>query len=514
MYSTEKLSPLELHLDEHNPRFKVNLNPTQDDIRFYLLTHEDTLTLATRMQSMDTLLPGERIIIYKDNGKNIVLEGNRRACCYQLFLNRTLIPENFSDNFPTASSSFLNELHTIDVDVVENRDDAMSYLTARHIIGVKAWSTVSKWRISYEYYIAGKTIEKIAEQLLLKPAIIKSNICKYKALLRSISNPDWSPEERQKLSPLNIKPDKLIRFLTMRESTTNLGLSYSESYDLVSTFLTKEEVDTLLYILGKMAFIDQTLNTRSTYNDVLPSIQSLLDNHKEKETVPGNITISTPTISESKSFTPESKEVDNHSSVEDNVDLDNTGILQIAASSDPSEKQSESLPLQVISSGSRRNLPYFFQGLKYDHLDPNDVDTHGVCRICVEISTFSRKKMVNDFPLCAVFLTRALIEQSIIYYSKKHMVQAQSKYIWSYIAQNGKTPELSRIIESFKKNLDNYITDTAMKQYFNNLFSNYNQNINPLNWVIHRPAEFQLPVDTLCSLPSNGLLALINFFIA
>lgn len=60
------------------------------------------------------------------------------------------------------------------------------------------------------------------------------------------------------------------------------------------------------------------------------------------------------------------------------------------------------------------NTPYFFQGLQYTHLDPNDADTHGVVAVCKELEAFSQKKLVASYPIAATFLMRSLIEQSIV----------------------------------------------------------------------------------------------------
>lgn len=46
MFTTKVLSPLDLHLDESNPRFRITVNPSQEDIREYMLTHENVLRLA------------------------------------------------------------------------------------------------------------------------------------------------------------------------------------------------------------------------------------------------------------------------------------------------------------------------------------------------------------------------------------------------------------------------------------------------------------------------------------
>lgn len=107
---------------------------------------------------------------------------------------------------------------------------------------------------------------------------------------------------------------------------------------------------------------------------------------------------------------------------------------------------------------------------------------------------------------------RAIIEQSIIYYSKKHKIQGSDQLIWSRIEKD--SGKLSRIIANYIKNLPNYITDTNIQQYFNKLFKEYGDNIDPLNWVIHRPAEFLLDANTLIKLPQKGLLAVINYLLS
>lgn len=162
-------------------------------------------------------------------------------------------------------------------------------------------------------------------------------------------------------------------------------------------------------------------------------------------------------------------------------------------------------------AGGSRNLPYFFQGLNYSNLNPNDMDSHGVSAVCRELQLFSDRKLVGTYPIATTFLVRSVIEQSLIFYSKKHNIQGQNKLIWEDIKNEGK---LSKIIKTYKRNLANYITDATARQYFMSLFGNYEDNVDPLNWVVHRPAEFQLPPRTLLELPRKGLLALINFMLA
>lgn len=163
------------------------------------------------------------------------------------------------------------------------------------------------------------------------------------------------------------------------------------------------------------------------------------------------------------------------------------------------------------SSGGSKNLPYFFQGIDYSKLDPNDADSHGVSAVCRELQLFSDKKMVTTYPLASAFLMRSIIEQSIKYYSKKHMIQGQNKCIWENIKS---IDQLSKIIKNYNRNLPNYVVDSIMRQYFTDLFGDYEKSVDPLNWVVHRPAEYQLGANTLIELPRKGLLALINFMLS
>lgn len=74
--------------------------------------------------------------------------------------------------------------------------------------------------------------------------------------------------------------------------------------------------------------------------------------------------------------------------------------------------------------------------------------------------------------------------------------------------------EENSIINIYKRNLTNYITNQNMQEYFLDLFQDYDKEVNPLNWVVYRPEQYQLPAKDLIDLPRKGLLSLINFLIS
>lgn len=143
-----------------------------------------------------------------------------------------------------------------------------------------------------------------------------------------------------------------------------------------------------------------------------------------------------------------------------------------------------------------------------------DQNTHGVARVCCEIQKISKNRLVETYPIASAFLTRALIEQSLIYYAKMHNVQATSTRIWTRIEErSNNVPQLSKIVEKYNRNLNNFIPDSNICNYFTSLFSDYNTIANPLNWVVHKPHEFVVSPDKLRDLPAQGLLHVINYLI-
>jgi hypothetical protein len=518
MYTKEKDSPLNLYLDEENPRFRISINPSQNDIRDYMLANEDVLKLAAKIVKMNTVLPGERIIIFNDGNRKIVLEGNRRTCIYQMFLNRALIPEKYRNLFPVPTETYINEIREVDLDVVNSREEAMAYLAARHIEGVKKWSSMSKWRISYEYYIKGMSISEITNHLVLPSNTVKTNICNHKILLRGITNKELTAEELKMLSPLDLKPDKLTRLFKLSDTTRYLKLFYDENYNMKSSIIADEVLENIILDLCKKAFIEDTINTRSTFEDILPIIDTYLSEYKD---ILSHSSDTAATSDSKKDSTPYKIESTNgENSTVKSANLGNDTGMEKKSDSKSNAISTGNSPFTNTTNevykinGGIKNMPYFFSGLLYEHLSASNPLTHGVIRICNEIRLFTNRKVVTDYTLSAAFLTRALIEHSIIYYSKTHKIQGQDKIIWEQVSDNGNPPKLHELIKQYNKSLPNFITDSKMREYFSNLFSNYNETANPLNWIIHRPEEFMPPSSELIQLPGKGLLTLINFLIS
>ena len=138
------ISPLDLYLDENNPRFVILTSRSQAEIRKYLVTNEDVLQLVRSINEYGGLLPGERIVVLKEDGRYVVIEGNRRTCSLQMLLSRDLIPDGFGHRIPSTTQKLIDQCTTIEVDVLGSRDAALELMSKRHIEGVMEWKPLAK----------------------------------------------------------------------------------------------------------------------------------------------------------------------------------------------------------------------------------------------------------------------------------------------------------------------------------------------------------------------------------
>jgi hypothetical protein len=156
------ISPLDLLLDNENPRFVILENREQANIRKYLVAYEDVCDLANQINEYGGLFPGERIVALKRDNNYFVIEGNRRTCSLQLLLNRQLIPDKFQHRIPNVTQEVKDHCQTIEIDLVSNREEAIALMTKRHIEGVKQWKPFAKKQFFASNYEKGQSIKTLS----------------------------------------------------------------------------------------------------------------------------------------------------------------------------------------------------------------------------------------------------------------------------------------------------------------------------------------------------------------
>lgn len=142
-----RLKTTDLHFDPRNPRF-FRLNNAADDqaVIEEMLDDEGVQDLMASI-GQQGFFEGEPLLVVQEDGKWIVVEGNRRLAAVKL-LNRELDPPKRRRNSvemlrQEAAIAAPNELPCIEY---PSRRQIVSYLGYRHITGIKEWDSLSKAR--------------------------------------------------------------------------------------------------------------------------------------------------------------------------------------------------------------------------------------------------------------------------------------------------------------------------------------------------------------------------------
>ncbi|HWP50689.1 MAG TPA: hypothetical protein VN626_03220, partial [Clostridia bacterium] len=275
------ISPLELLLDDENPRFVVLSSREQADIRKYLVTYEDVCALAVGINNYGGILLGERVVALKRGEKYVVIEGNRRTCALQLLLNPELIPDGFRHRFPAASDRLIEACQTIEVDLVPTREAALELMTKRHIEGVKQWKPLAKKQFFASNYAVGRTVSNLSIITGMKESDIKADIRDYKFFLAAYTtycacHLDFHGQI------VDLKIDPFLRLFkalfafngTKVKPVDILRITYTESHDTVSG-LPAEIFMGIVQRAFEEATITERVNTRNTLEDVTGVIVAL-----------------------------------------------------------------------------------------------------------------------------------------------------------------------------------------------------------------------------------------------
>ncbi len=386
-WSETTVNPLKVLLDAQNPRIEVASDASQDEIRHKLLAHENVVKLANQIVDFGGLMPGERIIVCKENGKHVVVEGNRRVCASQLLLNPELIPQKFQKRIPRASEELKNTLKKIKAEIAPDRDAAEPTITKRHTEpGIEIWKTTAKMRRASRLLEAGYGIEQIAEKLGSTQSVIRRSIREYRLFRYALDLEDfWSHDELERLTDQALKTNAYTRFFTLAGVKEKLELSYDE-HDHVTSTLSKDVFGQYMCHIARCFFIPEPgerkpwANTRTT-----PDV--IFDAFIPKEGTQGK---------QEKTVTTNQGQAPSAGSAASQP----TSGTKPAAGAKP--KANQSTPKSAKAS-------IFFEKLVCS------VDDDRLIALTKEIKRINH----TEFPIAASMLLRALFESSLLYQVKK-----------------------------------------------------------------------------------------------
>ena len=160
----------ELSFDTENPRMvEFNITSTTSEEKILSLLWDNMAVDEIVMSILaHGFFPMEAIYVVVENGKNVVVEGNRRLAAVKSILHPDKVSGRRTEKFlPNITASKISELEKgLPVIMLENREAAWRYIGFKHVNGAAKWGSYAKAQYIYLVHTDyGKSLEEIAEQI-------------------------------------------------------------------------------------------------------------------------------------------------------------------------------------------------------------------------------------------------------------------------------------------------------------------------------------------------------------
>lgn len=395
----EKVSVEDLKLDMNN--FRIDRGGSKDwkQIMLKLFDEEDIIEMAEDIISSGGLNPHENMLVVKEGGLNIVLEGNRRLLAIKSILNPDIVPDNYRASFLNIVSKVKEDLRTkistVNVVFMKSREAAKQYIVDKHSgLSTKQWSLVSQWRfVKTEFDLHNKNLdETIVDLNMDKSKAIRS--IKYYNLINYIRTIGYWDDEglRSEISKNRLQPTKMTWSLGYKEVNQELGLEYDEEYEVGhSQNFSKEKFDYVLFKFAKASLVENSgdeIDTRRPVEETVTLIKGWITDYDQQH----------PTL------------------------YPHTQLIPHSGGGGTSETPPQIPGAPVSPSGSPGTTTLHHGTSKPKKNREGKYFRKLQCSIIEErlnyLSDEISKLPVKTYPAAAVMLTRALIESCLIYLIK------------------------------------------------------------------------------------------------
>jgi len=393
----------DLRLDKKNFRIDFSKVKNANDLDKLLFEEEEIMEMAQSIVSANGLYPHESLIAVNENGKNIVIEGNRRVLAIRCLLDISMVPLEYRNAFEKkigkVSDDLKEKISKVNV-VFMNREDALRIVAEKHSdISYRKWSLLSQWRFMREqYYKLGSDIKKTIEFLNPERTTDVLNGIKFINLIEYVRGLNYWDEMglREEIEKNRLEPTRLTRALGYIEVVNSLNLSFDDKFEVTrKPGIDKDVFDWVLFNFTKSALIDSDewakINTRSSKEEIVGRINSWYEEYLRTHPKVRNNTDDTHKIPENGgkgSGTPQKEEME------------------------PStHTKTSKTPSRNDIMATTVKLPKYFEDIKCN------IGDQRLRRLSDELKILSASKNNNIEKLQAagVMLIRALLESSLYY---------------------------------------------------------------------------------------------------
>lgn len=160
------LEVAKLHFDPENPRlaeFGIRSTTKEAEILKILWDAMDVLELVQSIAA-SSYFQHEPLIVAKEKGRNIVIEGNRRLAALKVLLNPLIAKENGWE-VPKITDADRKKLEEVPV-IISDRENSWRYLGFKHVNGPAKWTSYAKAKYIAEIHrVYEVSLADIAQQI-------------------------------------------------------------------------------------------------------------------------------------------------------------------------------------------------------------------------------------------------------------------------------------------------------------------------------------------------------------
>jgi len=175
LWEERRIAVADLTLDALNPRIPVNGKiPSQKELIVELVENDKVYELAELIVE-NGYLPDQYLIVVREDGRLVVVEGNRRLSAVKLLLNPHNAPTDYQRRFSTLSEridpSTISELKTL---IAPSREAAIPLIVSKHTDpSVEEWAPIMQANFYARQIKGGVTVEKLSEAINVSPTDIR-----------------------------------------------------------------------------------------------------------------------------------------------------------------------------------------------------------------------------------------------------------------------------------------------------------------------------------------------------
>lgn len=140
----ERINEADLHFDRHNPRlveFGLRTSSSDEEIVKILWDAMDVKEI-TQSIIASGYWENDPLIVSQENGKNVVIEGNRRLAAVKILRH----PDKYSkliSSIPKIKDELSNQLEEIPA-LIQTRKESWKFLGFKHVNGPAKWGSYAK----------------------------------------------------------------------------------------------------------------------------------------------------------------------------------------------------------------------------------------------------------------------------------------------------------------------------------------------------------------------------------